>query len=606
MATRPSSNDFEYPLKELQTGLNEILITEELSVRPQRLPRSASENKALRTLAAIMANDPERLPDALLQYALELCNAGTAGLSLLETTPTGAVIFRWTNLAGRLKDSVGGFTPREFSPCGVVLDRKAAQLFIHPERHFQYFASAGVPFVEALVVPLAGENPLGTIWILSHDDRTHFDAEDLRIMTSLAEFTSSALRMIQLLNSERGSRQEAEAQLAKRIGTENILRESEEFNRRILESGSDCIKVLDLDYHIKYMSPVAMKLMEVDDFSQCNDANWVQFWETADRAAVLAALDAARAGGKGFFQALCPTLKGTPKWWDVAITPIKNAEGQVVKLLSSSRDVTGRKAAEAELKQAHDHLEKQVRERTAELEEQVVERNCAEANLRELTGRLLRLRDDEQRRLARELHDSVGQMLAAISMNIAVALAEKDLSPKARRAVTQNSALIDQISTEIRTISHLLHPPLLDEVGLASGLRWYLEQFAARSKTKVALQLDEDFGRLPSDLETAIFRLVQESLTNVHWHSESPTASVRVARSADEVILEVSDEGNGIPQQKIWEIEMGRASGVGLSGMRERVRQMGGKFEISSSGQGTIVSAKFPIAKVSENAPPLA
>jgi signal transduction histidine kinase len=180
-------------------------------------------------------------------------------------------------------------------------------------------------------------------------------------------------------------------------------------------------------------------------------------------------------------------------------------------------------------------------------------------------------------------------------MNIAVVAAEKNLSSQATRAVAQNATLIAEITSEIRTISHLLHPPLLDEVGLASGVRWYLEGFAERSKMKIELDLDENFGRLPSELETALFRLVQESLTNVHRHSESATAKVSVIRSADSIVLEVSDEGKGIPQEKIWEIETGSASGVGLSGMRERVRQLGGKFEIRSGGKGTVVSAKFPI-----------
>ncbi len=597
MSTQPISKDSPKVPTGAQASLDDILITESLSSRPQRLPRAASENKALRTLATAMANSPAELPDTLLRVALELCNADTAGLSLLETTATGEVIFRWTNLAGRLKGSVGGFTPRNFSPCGVVLDRGSAQLFSHPDRHFRYFGAAEVPFAEALVVPLAGDNPSGTIWILSHDEHKHFDAEDLRIMTSLAEFTTSALSMIQLLNSEKGARQDAEVELARRRETESVLRESEEFNRRILESSSDCIKVLDLDFRIKYMSPVALKLMEVDNFFQCNDANWVEFWESADRAAVLKALEKAAAGGTGVFHGPCPTLKGTPKWWDVTITPIRDGDGRVVKLLSSSRDVTERKHSEEALKQAHENLEQQVRERTTELEEQVAERNRAESSLRELTGRLLRLRDDEQRRLARELHDSVGQMLAAISMNSSVLTAEAGLSPLARRAVKENNALIGQISSEIRTISHLLHPPLLDEVGLASGVRWYLEQFAERSNMRVDLDLAEDFGRLSSELETALFRLIQESLTNVHRHSESPTARVRVIRTSDEVTLEVSDEGKGIPKDKIWEIEMGGASGVGLSGMRERVRQLGGKFEVRSPGKGTIISAKLPLTR---------
>jgi PAS domain S-box-containing protein len=597
MNTSPVPNEIPSLPSNLPASLDDILITDRLSARPQRLPRAASENKALRALATVMANSPEELPDTLLQTALELCNAGTAGLSLLETTPTGEVIFRWTNLAGALKGHIGGFTPREFSPCGVALDRKSSQLFSYPERRFQYLAKVGIPIVEALVVPLSGSDPGGAIWVVAHDEHTHFDAEDVRIMTSLAEFTSSALSMIELLNSAKRARQETGNDAAKRLETESVLRESEEFNRRILESSSDSINVIDLDFRIRYRSPVAMRIMEFDNPLQCGNDDWTECWQPEDRPTVLAALNQAVAGGKGFFHGFCATLKGTPKWWDVTITPIRDADGKVVKLLSTSRDVTERKHSDEALAKARDHLEQQVRDRTAELEEQIAERNRAESNLRELTGRLLRLRDDEQRRLARELHDSVGQMLAAISMNIAVVAADTNLSPQSRKAVSQNAELIGQISSEIRTISHLLHPPLLDEVGLASGVRWYLEQFAQRSNMKVELELAEDFGRLPSELETALFRLVQESLTNVHRHSESPTAKVRVNRFSNEVTLEVSDEGKGIPQEKIWEIEIGGASGVGLSGMRERVRQLGGKFEIRSHGKGTVVSVRLPLDK---------
>jgi len=579
----------------LAASLADILVTEHLLARPHRLPRAASENKALRMLATVMSSEPEKLPQTLLQTALELCNAGTAGLSLLETDDSGETIFRWTNVEGLLKPNTGGFTPGNFSPCAVALARKSPQLFSYPARHFKYLAASGIPIVEALVVPLAGDKPLGTIWIISHDEKTHFDAEDVRILSSLGEFTSSALRMIQLLNSEKSARQEAEKEITKCKEVETVFRESEEFNRRILESSSDSINVLDLDFCITYRSPVARRVMEFDNPLQCHNDNWLDCWKPEDRDRVRAALNQALAGGTGFFHAYCPTLTGTPKWWDVVVTPIKNKNGEVVKLLSSSRDVTERKYADEALKKAHEQLEQQVRERTAELEEQIAERNRAESNLRELTGRLLRLRDDEQRRLARELHDSVGQMLAAISMNISVVTADNGLSPQSRKAVKRNTDLVAQISSEIRTISHLLHPPLLDEVGLASGVRWYLEGFAERSHMKVDLEFDEDFGRLPRELETALFRLIQESLTNVHRHSESPTARVRVTKSLKEVALEVSDDGVGIPKEKIWEIEMGGAPGVGLSGMRERVRQLGGKFEIRSNAKGTILSAILPL-----------
>jgi two-component system, NarL family, sensor kinase len=143
---------------------------------------------------------------------------------------------------------------------------------------------------------------------------------------------------------------------------------------------------------------------------------------------------------------------------------------------------------------------------------------------------------------------------------------------------------------------------LLDEVGLASGIQMYLEGFAERSRMKVDLELAEDFGRLPQDLETALFRVVQECLTNVHRHSESETAIIRVTRSSDEVCVEVADAGRGISQEMILELERGRTHGVGLRGMRERVRQLGGSLKIQSSSSGTVVATRLPLGN-SRSAP---
>ena len=177
------------------------------------------------------------------------------------------------------------------------------------------------------------------------------------------------------------------------------------------------------------------------------------------------------------------------------------------------------RARERELEALQSALADRVEERTTEL-------NAAIMGLRQLSARLLQAQDDERRRLARELHDSVGQLLAAISMNIQT-VQSTPLEPRAASAAAENAKLIDQISTEIRTMSHLLHPPLLDEVGLASALRWYIDEFSARSKIAVNLEIAGDFGRLSNDMEIAIFRMVQECLTNVHRHSDSETGEVR-------------------------------------------------------------------------------
>jgi signal transduction histidine kinase len=229
-----------------------------------------------------------------------------------------------------------------------------------------------------------------------------------------------------------------------------------------------------------------------------------------------------------------------------------------------------------------------------EVNSDITERKRAEEGLRTISGRLLQMQDEERRRIARELHDSAGQTLVALDMNLSSIQREaKQLSPHALKTCSESLELVKTLSRELRTISHLLHPPLLDEAGLPSAVRWYVEGFAERSKIAVNLELDADLGRLSSECETAIFRIVQECLTNIHRHSGSPTASIRISRSPREVKVEVRDQGKGISVQK-QRNPGSMKRGVGIQGMQERVRQLGGRLEIHSGKDGTTVIAILP------------
>ena len=219
----------------------------------------------------------------------------------------------------------------------------------------------------------------------------------------------------------------------------------------------------------------------------------------------------------------------------------------------------------------------------------------AEESLRAVSARLLQVQDEERRRLARELHDSGGQLLAALCMNLIPLQSESGISSGGVHAVRESIDLVDQLSAELRTISHLMHPPLLDQAGLRSGLAVYLQGFTERSRVQVDFDCPEDFGRLPEDLETALFRVVQECLTNIHRHSGSSVAKVRLSRSGKMVRLEVADRGRGIPPEKRKAMDSGAAFGVGLRGMRERITQLGGRLEIQSNGRGTLVVAQVLI-----------
>ena len=243
-------------------------------------------------------------------------------------------------------------------------------------------------------------------------------------------------------------------------------------------------------------------------------------------------------------------------------------------------------------RRAREHLEQRVRERTAEL-------SVANEQLRTLTAQVLKLRDDERRRLARELHDSVGQLLAAISMNIGV-LQSADLPPEAMAALSENAGLVKEVSREIRTMSHLLHPPLLDELGLLPALKWYVEGFSNRSHIAVNFNAPDDLGRLDSDVETAIFRVIQECLTNIHRHSGSASAMIAVSRDERKLQIIVQDKGKGIPAEKL---DGSGHLGIGLTGMRQRMVQLGGNLEVSSDGDGTTVRAILPMTITQPTAP---
>jgi signal transduction histidine kinase len=445
-------------LPEPPASLEEILITQKLRTRRRRKPDFYHENVAMRALARSMANTPNKLMEVLLDAALDLCCAGSAGLSLLETLPDGAPVFRWVNLAGELKDYVGGMTPGDFSPCGVTLQRDAPQLFSYPERRFQYLAAAGVPLVEGLVIPvyLGTERP-GTLWIIAHDEECKFDAEDVRVMTGLAEFMAGALRVMQAYENER------------------------------------------------------------------------------------------RAGERRASQ------------------------------------IAAQKQTEEELRAAHANLEAVVQARTVQL--------------RQLSSRLMALQDEERRRIARDLHDSAGQYLAGIQMNLQALTHHSDALGEAQIERLKDSLkMADLCTAEIRTISYLLHPPLLDEVGLASAISWYVEGFSQRSGIRVELEIQSDIQRLPRDLENAVFRVVQQSLANIHRHSGSLVAQIKINADVENVFAEICDEGKGIPEDLLRGFHDGtRLVGVGMAGMRERIVDMGGHFDLRSGDKGTTVAVRLPL-----------
>ena len=230
------------------------------------------------------------------------------------------------------------------------------------------------------------------------------------------------------------------------------------------------------------------------------------------------------------------------------------------------------------------------------------EASTREEKYRRLSGRLLTLQDEERRRLALDLHDSTGQRLAALTMNLdVVGGATNALDARSRRALAEGRSLAEQCSREVRTLAYLLHPPLLDEAGLLSAVRWYAEGFTKRSGIHVVMDLGE-VGRLPAPIERALFRVVQESLTNVHRHASTMTASIRLTATADAVVLDIQDNGHGLRDpltQETGTLPPGTL-GVGIQGMRERIRQLGGAFDVEFTDTGTTVRVWVPLNRDTE------
>jgi signal transduction histidine kinase len=276
-----------------------------------------------------------------------------------------------------------------------------------------------------------------------------------------------------------------------------------------------------------------------------------------------------------------------------------------------TREAGERQRVDQDLRKAHDHLEARVLQRTAELskaldrlQSEISVRQQAESDLRQLSTRLMTLQDEERRRIARDLHDTVGQTLAAVKMSIALIRQVKGSPTALQPLIDDLNALADEALQEVRTTSYLLHPPLLDEAGIAPAARWFVDGFARRSGLHIECDIPQNMDRPSRDRELVLFRILQESLTNVHRHSQASAATVRLTRTGHHIEIEVRDNGKGIPEARLRRIDSSAAqAGVGITGMRERVLKLGGLFQIQALNPGTAVRAALPLHSESSSEP---
>jgi PAS domain S-box-containing protein len=360
---------------------------------------------------------------------------------------------------------------------------------------------------------------------------------------------------------------------SQRRHAEEMLSKSEELNRRILESSSDCIMVIDLDGMVRHINSGGIKGLGISDLAGFLNKPMVNLWYGAERQAAIEAIARALGGGKGAFSGYCPTLTGISKWWDVVITPITDAGDNVMQLLSISRDITERKCAEEALLVSEEAL----RESYERIEY--------------LAGRLIVAQEEERKYIARELHDDLNQQVAALALGLGKLERQlRNADAPIRNQLEKLEDRVTRLSEQIRRLSHELHSSTLEHVGISAALRLYCAEFAEMQGIPVNLRIEGNIEPLQTDSALCLYRVAQESLRNIVKHSGARAAEIVMTGRSDSIELRITDEGRGFDPDRVKERQ-----GLGLVSIEERVKLLRGSFEVNSKpGMGTELRVIIP------------
>ncbi len=385
-------------------------------------------------------------------------------------------------------------------------------------------------------------------------------------------------------------------QKAQALQAETTLRQSEERFRLLVEAVQDyAIFMLDPDGNVSSWNTGAERLKGYKA-AEIIGSHFSRFYPEEDLRNGKPKWELEVAVKEGRFEDEGWRLRkdGTKFWANVIITAVWNESGKLIGFGKVTRDITERMRVQEKLQQTNEELNQEVAERR-KAEQQLAD---SEKILRQLSLHLLRTQDEERRRIGRDLHDSLGQFLAVLKMNLdSLAFLIGPKEGEVGQRIAQCIRLAEDSIKEVRTISYLLYPPMLEEMGLKSAIPWYLDGFGGRSGIHTTFEVSNDFVRLSRDVELALFRVLQESLTNIHRHSGSPSAHIRLLIRNEMAVLEIKDKGKGIRPSLLEESGQDQFGmvGVGLRGMNERMRQLAGRLELSSTSRGTTVTAMVPI-----------
>ncbi len=601
--------------------LDSVLCTEELNRRPPRPLDYEKENRALGTLVQALADSPRTVLQALADTILEVFQADSAGISLLTKDEKR---FHWPAIAGTWQPHIGGGTPRDFGPCGDVLDRNAPLLFRHFERRYTYFLPVTPPVEECLLVPFYVEGKaVGTIWAIAHNDRRKFDAEDMRQLVSLGRFASAAYQAVVSLDAaERRSEalQQSHTELAQHVQS---VQDSRRAALNLMEDAvrsSQSMEALNVElreseqrYRTLFnLGPVAVYSCDASGVIQTFNRRAVELWgrepasgDTDER--FCGSFKLFRPDGSFMPHEQCPMAEvvsgkisevrdaevliersdGSRVTVVVNICSLKNQCGEVTGAINCFYDITERKRLEATLREFNVQLEQRVEDRTCEI-------RASQERLRVLATDLNLAEQRERQRLAADLHDYLAQLLALTKIRLGQAK-QQSMTPPMAQALTDTQNVIDQALTYTRTLVAQLSPPLLKQFGLPTALKWLAEQMQQRDLT-VSLELEKKESLLlPEDQSMLLFQSIRELLMNVVKHAETKSARITMTQVQGTVHITVADQGAGF-DLAAGAVRTCSAPGFGLFSIRERMLALGGRFELESRrGEGTTATLVLPL-----------
>ncbi len=424
-----------------------------------------------------------------------------------------------------------------------------------------------------------------------------------------------SIRAVPVLNDDGQIREwvGVHTDITERKRAEEALSQSDEFNRSIIKSSPDCIKVLDLEGNLLSFLHGAKDLLGIKDVRPYLNKSWVAFWKGQARQAARTAVQTAAAGGEGKFVGFFRTLLGEPKWWDVAISPILNAQGQFEQLLAVSRDITARREAEetqrrvevlaASNRKLHGEImrrqavEESLRKSEQHQTQLLAQSHRLQEQLRQLSRQILTAQEDERLEISRELHDVIAQTLTGINVRLSGLRKEASRNTKGLdRNIARTQRQVEKSVDIVHQFARELRPAMLDDLGLIPALHAFMKSFTTRTGILTSLKAAAKVQQLDPARRTVLYRVAQEALTNVARHAKASRVDVSIKKLPGSVCMRIKDDGQSFDVERVL-----RTTGkgrLGLLGMRERVEMVGGCFEVESApGQGTTIVAHLPPGK---------